>query len=107
MNPMPPTAEMERAYCERDASYHGLFFLGVRTTGIFCRPTCPARKPLPKNIEYFPTARAALVAGYRPCKRCRPLESDDEPQWVSDLLSDVERDPSSRITDGDLRGRGY
>ena len=106
MNTMPPIAEMERAYLEREASYNGLFILGVRTTGIFCRPTCQARKPLPKNVEYFPTARAALVAGYRPCKRCRPLESDDQPQWASDLLSDVERDPSSRMTDGDLSGRG-
>jgi AraC family transcriptional regulator of adaptative response/methylated-DNA-[protein]-cysteine methyltransferase len=106
MNTLPSTTEMERAYLERDASYNGLFFLGVRTTGIFCRPTCPARKPLPKNVEYFPTARAALVAGYRPCKRCYPLESDEQPQWASELLSDMERDPSSRITDGDLRGRG-
>lgn len=106
MSTMPPTAEMERAYLERDASYNGLFFLGVRTTGIFCRPSCAARKPLPKNVEYFLTARAALVAGYRPCKRCRPLESDDQPRWAADLLADVERDPSSRITDGDLRGRG-
>ena len=73
MNTMLPTAEMERAYLERDASYNGLFFLGVRTTGIFCRPTCHARKSLLKNVEYFPTARAALVAGYRPCKRCRPV----------------------------------
>ncbi len=106
MNTMPPTTEMERAYLERDASFNGLFFLGVRTTGIFCRPTCPARKPLPKNVEYFPTARAALLAGYRPCKRCRPLESDELPSWASELLADVERDPSSRITDGDLRDRG-
>jgi AraC family transcriptional regulator of adaptative response/methylated-DNA-[protein]-cysteine methyltransferase len=106
MNTMPPTAEMERAYLERDASYNGLFFLGVRTTGIFCRPTCPARKPQPKNVEYFPNARAALVAGYRPCKRCRPLESDEQPQWAAALLSDVEREPSARITDGDLRERG-
>jgi AraC family transcriptional regulator of adaptative response/methylated-DNA-[protein]-cysteine methyltransferase len=103
---MLPTAEIQRAYLERDASYNGLFFLGVRTTGIFCRPTCPARKPLPKNVEYFPSARAAIVAGYRPCKRCRPLESDEQPQWAADLLADVERDPSSRITDGDLRARG-
>jgi len=73
MNTMPPTAEMERAYLERDASYNGVFFVAVRTTAIFCRPTCPARKPHPKNVEYFPTARAALSAGYRPCKRCRPL----------------------------------
>ncbi|MDN5850389.1 MAG: methylated-DNA--[protein]-cysteine S-methyltransferase [Nitrococcus sp.] len=103
---MPPTTEMERAYVKRDASYNGLFFLGVRTTGIFCRPTCPARKPLPKNVEYFPTARAALVAGYRPCKRCHPLETDEQPQWISDLLADVERDPSSRISEADLRAKG-
>lgn len=106
MNTMPPTAEMERAYLARDATYNGLFFLGVRTTGIFCRSLCPARKPLPKNVEYFPTARAALVAGYRPCKRCRPLELDGQPPWASDLLADVERGPSSRITDSDLRARG-
>jgi AraC family transcriptional regulator of adaptative response/methylated-DNA-[protein]-cysteine methyltransferase len=97
---------MQQAYLERDATYNGLFFLGVRTTGIFCRPTCPARKPLPKNVEYFPTAQAALVAGFRPCKRCRPLESDDQPSWAADLLADVERDPAPRITDGDLRARG-
>jgi AraC family transcriptional regulator, regulatory protein of adaptative response / methylated-DNA-[protein]-cysteine methyltransferase len=103
---MPPAVEMQRAYRARDASYNGLFFLGVRTTGIFCRPTCPARKPLPKNVEYFPTARAALVAGYRPCKRCRPLEPDEQPAWAADLLSEVDRDPAGRITDGDLRARG-
>jgi AraC family transcriptional regulator of adaptative response/methylated-DNA-[protein]-cysteine methyltransferase len=106
MNTLLPTVEMERAYLAGDASYNGLFFLGVRTTGIFCRPTCPARKPLPKNVEYFPTARDALSAGYRPCKRCRPLESDEQPQWACDLLADVERDPAARITDSDLRARG-
>jgi AraC family transcriptional regulator of adaptative response/methylated-DNA-[protein]-cysteine methyltransferase len=106
MNTMPPTSEMTRAYLERDASYNGLFFLGVRTTGIFCRPSCPARKPLAKNVEYFPSAQAALFAGYRPCKRCRPLESDDQPPWAVELLADVERDPSSRITDADLKVRG-
>ncbi len=106
MNTTLPTAEMERAYLGGDGSYNGLFFLGVRSTGIFCRPTCPARKPLPKNVEYFPTARAALAAGYRPCKRCRPLESDEQPSWASDLLREVERAPASRITDGDLKARG-
>ena len=106
MNAMPPTDEMQRAYLGRDAAYDGLFVLGVRTTGIFCRPTCPARKPLPKNGEYFPTASAAVAAGYRPCKRCRPLNVDDRPRWACDLLADVERDPSSRITDADLRTRG-
>jgi AraC family transcriptional regulator, regulatory protein of adaptative response / methylated-DNA-[protein]-cysteine methyltransferase len=106
MNTMPPTAEMQKAYLEKDASYNGLFFLGVRTTGIFCRPTCPARKPLPRNVEYFPSAQAAVFAGYRPCKRCRPLESDDQPPWAAGLLAEVERDPSPRISDADLKARG-
>lgn len=103
---MPPTAEMERAYLARDSAYDGLFFLGVRTTGIFCRPTCAARKPLPKNVEYFPNAKAALAAGYRPCKRCRPLQWDDQPPWASELISELGRDPAPRITDDELRARG-
>jgi AraC family transcriptional regulator, regulatory protein of adaptative response / methylated-DNA-[protein]-cysteine methyltransferase len=96
---LPPIQEMKRAYLERDASYDGLFFLGVRTTGIFCRPTCPARKPLPENVESFPSARDTLVAGYRPCKRCQPLEQDDQPPWALELLVEIERDPSARITE--------
>jgi AraC family transcriptional regulator of adaptative response/methylated-DNA-[protein]-cysteine methyltransferase len=57
-------------------------------------------------VEYFPTAQAALVVGYRPCKRCRPLELDDQPPWAAELLAEVERDPTARITDSDLRGKG-
>jgi AraC family transcriptional regulator of adaptative response/methylated-DNA-[protein]-cysteine methyltransferase len=106
MNTLPPIAEMERAYLNRDAAYSGLFFLGVRTTGIFCRPSCPARSPQPKNVEYFPTAAQALFAGYRPCKRCRPMAIDDQPQWATALLEDVESNPSRRITEEDLRVRG-
>ncbi|MFN0199499.1 MAG: bifunctional transcriptional activator/DNA repair enzyme AdaA [Planctomycetaceae bacterium] len=106
MSTMPPVSEMQQAYLDRDASYNGLFFFGVRTTGIFCRPTCPARKPLPKNVEYFATAGDALVAGYRPCKRCRPLEPDDQPAWALELLGEVERNPAVRITDGELAARG-
>src|SRR5207249_9583192 len=106
MNTMPPTKEMQGAYLAKDASYDGIFFLGVRTTGIFCRPTCPARKPLPRNVEYFANPRAALRAGYRPCKRCRPLALADEPPWAVELLADLERSPSGRIRDGDLKARG-
>jgi AraC family transcriptional regulator of adaptative response/methylated-DNA-[protein]-cysteine methyltransferase len=106
MSTMPPVVEMERAYLAGDAAYSGLFFLGVRTTGIFCRPGCPARKPLPKNVEYFPTATAAMTAGYRPCKRCEPLAKEEQPAWVSELLSVVEKDPSARISDGELADRG-
>ncbi|MFO0967355.1 MAG: methylated-DNA--[protein]-cysteine S-methyltransferase [Gemmataceae bacterium] len=106
MNATFSTAEMQRAYLASDPAYNGLFFLGVRTTGIFCRPTCPARKPLPANVEYFPTAQTALSAGYRPCKRCRPLDLDEQPAWVTDLLEEVEAAPMTRITEGDLRTRG-
>lgn len=97
---------MERAYLQGDASYSGLFLLGVRTTGIFCRPNCPARKPLPKNVEFFPDAPAALAAGYRPCKRCRPLEPEGRPPWASALLAVVEADPGLRITEKGLLARG-
>ena len=72
---LPPRAEMERAFLASDSTYNGLFFTAVRTTGIFCLPACPARKPLPKNIEFFATVKDAVFAGYRPCKRCRPTES--------------------------------
>ena len=105
-NTLPPIAEMQRAYLQRDQTFNGLFYLGVRTTGIFCRPTCPARKPLPANVEYFATAREAVAAGYRPCKRCRPMELDEAPDWARRLMDEVEREPSSRITDGELASRG-
>src|SRR5436309_581346 len=104
MKQLPPRPEMERAVSESDASYDGIFFVAVRTTGIFCRPSCPARKPLPKNREYYATARAALFAGYRPCKRCRPMDTDGRPPaWVADLLAAVEGDPQARWRDQDLR----
>src|SRR5262245_53599311 len=106
MATLPSPQTMRRAYQERDAAYDGLFLLGVRTTGIFCRPTCPARKPLPQNVEYFATAKDALASGYRPCKRCQPMNEDAQPKWAAELLADIERDPSNRITAVDLRGRG-
>ena len=62
MNTMLSVKEMQRAYLKKDASYDGIFFLGVRTTGIFCRPSCPARKPLPENVDYFSNVREAVFA---------------------------------------------
>ena len=79
MATLPETAEMERAYMRSDPSYDGIFYLGVKSTGVFCRPSCGARKPQPRNVEYFPSPREALYAGYRPCKRCRPLAAAGEP----------------------------
>src|ERR687895_764114 len=104
---LPPASEMTAAYQRRDASYDGLFYVCVRTTGIFCRPSCPARKPLPRNVEYFRTVKEAMFAGFRPCKRCRPLEVPGaHPEWVSDLLDRIEREPERRIRDYDLRAAG-
>jgi AraC family transcriptional regulator of adaptative response/methylated-DNA-[protein]-cysteine methyltransferase len=98
---------MERAFYDQDASYDGVFVTGVRTTGIFCRPSCPARKPLRKNLEFFPAVKDALFAGYRPCLRCRPLEADGKPPaWVAGLLSAVEQEPERRLRAPELRRLG-
>ncbi|MBI3050599.1 MAG: bifunctional transcriptional activator/DNA repair protein Ada [Acidobacteria bacterium] len=104
---LPPRVEMERAFLESDASYDGIFFTGVRTTGIFCRPSCRARKPLPGNVEFFASVREALFAGYRPCRRCDPAAAPGTvPDWVKTLLETVEADPSHRLRDEDLRKLG-
>ena len=79
--------EMVDAFLKSDGSYDGLFYTAVRTTGIFCIPSCPARKPLPQNVEFFDTAREALFSGYRPCKRCKPMETPGAaPDWLRPLL---------------------
>jgi AraC family transcriptional regulator of adaptative response/methylated-DNA-[protein]-cysteine methyltransferase len=104
MELMPRQGEMYRALCARDAAYDGLFFVGVRSTGIFCRPVCPARKPRRENVEFFTSARDALHAGYRPCKRCHPVDRSGGPApWVRRLMDAVELDPLRRLTDADLR----
>ena len=98
--------KMLEALMKRDASWDGLFYAGITTTMIFCLPSCPARKPKPEHVEFFPTPREAVFAGFRPCRRCRPLEIRDEtPAWVSGLIEEVENEPSCRIRDAELRTR--
>jgi len=105
--PLPSDAEMRRAFFAKDASYDGLFVTGVSTTGIFCRPSCTARKPRPENVRFFPGVREAMFAGFRPCRRCDPLRaSGQEPEWVRRLLAQVDREPERRLHDGDLRALG-
>ncbi|WP_155320505.1 DNA-3-methyladenine glycosylase 2 family protein [Desulfosarcina alkanivorans] len=77
---------MDRAACDRarrarDPRFDGLFFTGVKSTGIYCRPICPAPSPRPENIVYYPTAAAAAAAGLRPCLRCRPETAPGTPAW--------------------------
>jgi AraC family transcriptional regulator of adaptative response/methylated-DNA-[protein]-cysteine methyltransferase len=87
----------------RDADYDGVFYVGVKTTGIFCRPTCPARKPKRENCEFFADAQAALLAAYRPCARCRPLSHPNETSdVVRRLVAAVEREPLKRWRDADF-----
>ena len=71
----------DRARSAKDPRFDGLFFVGVLSTGIYCRPICPARSPKPENIVYFSTAAAAAAAGLRPCLRCRPEASPGSPAW--------------------------
>lgn len=88
----------------RDSAYEGLFFVAVKTTGIFCRPTCPARTPLLRNCEFYETAQQALLAGYRPCKRCLPLSHPRQmPELVQALVAAVEAEPTKRWRDADFR----
>ena len=70
-----------RAIVQRDARFDGRFFTGVKTTGIYCRPVCPARTPHSHNVVFFPTAAAAQEAGFRPCLRCRPETAPDLGAW--------------------------
>ena len=72
----------DRARLARDARFDGRFFIGVTSTGVYCRPVCPAPQPKPKNIRYFPSAAAAADAGFRPCLRCRPEASPGTPAWL-------------------------
>jgi AraC family transcriptional regulator of adaptative response/methylated-DNA-[protein]-cysteine methyltransferase len=104
---LPPLSEMERAYKTSDTSYDGIFYLAVLSTGIFCRPSCSARKPLPKNVEYYASTREAIFAGYRPCKKCKPLEvHGTPPDWVSKLFNMIDSDPAARYNDQYLRSIG-
>jgi AraC family transcriptional regulator, regulatory protein of adaptative response / DNA-3-methyladenine glycosylase II len=74
-------AIFERARLSRDARFDGRFFVGVRTTGIYCRPICPAVSPKSKNVAFYPSAAAAAEAGFRPCLRCRPECAPGTPAW--------------------------
>jgi AraC family transcriptional regulator of adaptative response/methylated-DNA-[protein]-cysteine methyltransferase len=103
---LPPREEMERAFANKDASYDGVFYVAVKTTGIFCRPSCPSR-PNRENVEFFSSVKECLFAGYRPCKRCHPLEANGTPpDWARELISRVEAGQETHLKAGDLRALG-
>lgn len=98
---------MYEASFRKDSSFEGIFWMGVKTTGIFCRPTCTARKPKFENVEFFSHTKDAMLKGYRPCKVCKPLETlNVTPLYIKELLQEISDDPSLKLKDYDLVKRG-
>src|ERR1700754_3018967 len=87
-----------QAVVERDERADGAFFFAVRTTGVFCRPSCASRAPRRENVEFFPTTDAAEAAGYRACKRCQPTSLPRELAIVERACKVLDADPQQRVT---------
>jgi AraC family transcriptional regulator, regulatory protein of adaptative response / methylated-DNA-[protein]-cysteine methyltransferase len=98
---------MYRASLDKDKAFEGIFFMAVKTTGIFCRPSCTARKPKFENVEFFNNAKDALVHGYRPCKVCKPMQSVGEvPDFAKQALEMLQQRQGEKIRDWDLKQEG-
>ena len=95
----------EAAWLARDPAFDGRFFVGVRTTGIYCRCVCRVRMPYRRNVEFLPSAAAAESAGFRPCLRCRPETAPFCPAWKGTLTT-VERAARLIVEEGALDGEG-
>lgn len=96
--------EYYQALINKNSAYEGIFYVGVKTTGIFCRPTCPAKKPKLENCEFFKTAKEALLASFRPCQRCQPLSHPNQVSpIVSTLVKAIENNPEKRWKEEDFR----
>ena len=106
-HPLPQREVMYQALVRKDSQFEGIFFVAIKTTGIFCRPTCTARKPKAENVEYYASVKEAIDHGYRPCKVCQPLQMEGRaPEWLEGLLQEVRDNPEVRIKDSELRARG-
>lgn len=92
---------------KQDTRYEGVFITGVKTTGIFCRPSCRARKPKAENVIFFNSPQEAIQNGFRPCKICRPMEKMGEtPGYVKEIIKELQQNPYLKIKDFDLVQRG-
>lgn len=101
------TEIMYKAIVEKDTSFEGIFFTAVKTTGVFCRPSCTARKPKIENVEFFKTSKECILKGYRPCKVCKPLEKLNEtPLPIKQLINELTENPGVKFKDYDLVKRG-
>lgn len=84
----------------KDTSHDGVFYVGVKTTGVYCRPSCPSRRPRRENVTFYATADECELAGFRPCKRCTPREvlSDGRPELIREACDYLENDPDAQTT---------
>lgn len=104
---LPDPDTLYSALLARDPRFEGRAFVGVTSTGVFCRLTCPARKPRPENCRWFSRVAEALEAGFRPCRRCHPLSTQAEGDpVVQPLLAALEAEPLRRWREGDLTAMG-
>lgn len=103
-DPIPNAEHCYRAVQSRDRRFDGVFYTGVKTTGIYCRPSCSAVTPLRKNVSFYVTAAAAQRAGFRACRRCRPDLTPGSPQW--DVRADVAGRAMRMIADGVVEREG-
>ena len=102
------TERLYSALVARDPAWDGRAYVGVRTTGIFCRLTCPARKPKPENCQFYADVSACLDAGFRPCKRCHPINTAAEADpTIQDLVTRLEANPGKRWSEADIATLGY
>jgi len=95
---MPSEQKMRAAVAARDKAFDGRFVYGVITTGVFCRPSCAARTARPENLRFFPNAESALTAGFRSCKRCRPLDTTSGLSKLVDIAEYIETHADERLT---------
>lgn len=98
---------MYDAILKRDTTFEGVFFTAVKTTGIFCRPSCTARKPKIENVDFFHSTKDCILKGYRPCKVCNPLKTLNEtPAEIQEIIDELRDNPSVKLKDQDLEKRG-
>ncbi|NNU15895.1 bifunctional transcriptional activator/DNA repair protein Ada [Parvularcula sp. ZS-1/3] len=107
MDSLPASqAELFEAFDRRDPNFDGEAFAAVTSTGIFCRFSCPARRPKPENLRFFGSAEACMEAGFRPCRRCRPLENGRDP-LVASLLKALSDEPAKVWSEADIAALGH
>lgn len=105
---LPDHATLYTALCDRDESFEGRAYVGVTSTGIFCRLTCPARNPKPENCKFYESVAECMESGFRACKRCKPLAKGMEADpAIKTLLEALQNDPSRRWFERDIANMGF